>query len=261
MLYVYGLDGELLAEVDAGTGQTQREYVWLDDQLVAYLVDGTVYHIHNDNLGTPQALTDETGATVWKASYSPFGKATVTTEQIKFNLRFPGQYYDAETGLHYNWHRNYDPALGRYLQSDRLGLFDGVDTYGYVHGNPLIRIDPTGEFAWGVVFAGADLAWQLYQNGGNFKCVNWVDVGLSALGGGLFSKAFRKLPGKEWSHWIPDRYIRKFSVSGKTINKHYKPNVDKYLGSFVKSRFNGNFVSKETHALTDSYRYKFMSRT
>ncbi|WP_229626435.1 RHS domain-containing protein, partial [Vibrio parahaemolyticus] len=51
-------------------------------------------------LGTPQALTDETGATVWKASYSPFGKATVTTEQIKFNLRFPGQYYDAETGLH-----------------------------------------------------------------------------------------------------------------------------------------------------------------
>ncbi|HAS6097446.1 TPA: type IV secretion protein Rhs, partial [Vibrio vulnificus] len=121
VLYVYGLDGELLAEVDAGTGQTQREYVWLDGQLVAYLVDGTVYHVHNDNLGTPQALTDETGATVWKASYSPFGKATVTTEQIKFNLRFPGQYYDAETGLHYNWHRYYDPALGRYLQSDRLG--------------------------------------------------------------------------------------------------------------------------------------------
>ncbi|CAM2874743.1 MULTISPECIES: RHS repeat-associated core domain-containing protein [Vibrio harveyi group] len=146
VLYVYGLDGELLAEVDAGTGQTQREYVWLDGELVAYLVDGTVYHVHNDHLGTPQALTDETGATVWKASYSPFGKATVTTEQIKFNLRFPGQYFDAETGLHYNWHRYYDPSLGRYLQSDRLGLFDGVDTYGYVHGNPLLSIDPTGEY-------------------------------------------------------------------------------------------------------------------
>ncbi|OCQ08657.1 hypothetical protein AKH09_10800 [Vibrio parahaemolyticus] len=87
-------------------------------------MEGTVYHVHNDHLGTPQALNDETGATVWKASYSPFGKATVTTEQIKFNLRFPGQYYDAETGLHYNWHRYYDPSLGRYLQSDRLGLFD-----------------------------------------------------------------------------------------------------------------------------------------
>ncbi|WGW02084.1 RHS repeat-associated core domain-containing protein (plasmid) [Vibrio sp. YMD68] len=159
VLYVYGLDGELLAEVDAGTGQTLREYVWLDGQLVAYLVDGTVYHVHNDHLGTPQALTDETGATVWKASYSPFGKATVTTEQIKFNLRFPGQYYDAETGLHYNWHRYYDPALGRYLQSDRLGLFDGVDTYGYVRANPLRLIDPTGEYglagaAYGLISGG-----------------------------------------------------------------------------------------------------------
>ena len=189
VLYVYGLDGELLAEVDAGTGQTLREYVWLDGQLVAYLVDGTVYHVHNDHLGTPQALTDETGATVWKASYSPFGKATVTTEQIKFNLRFPGQYYDAETGLHYNWHRYYDPALGRYLQSDRLGLFDGVDTYGYVHGNPLIRIDPTGEFAWvlvgGAIGAGLNIATQLYSG----HEIEWSSVVASAatgaLGGGL----------------------------------------------------------------------------
>ncbi len=189
VLYVYGLDGELLAEVDAGTGQTLREYVWLDGQLVAYLVDGIVYHVHNDHLGTPQALTDETGATVWKASYSPFGKATVTTEQIKFNLRFPGQYYDAETGLHYNWHRYYDPALGRYLQSDRLGLFDGVDTYGYVHGNPLIRIDPTGEFAWvlvgGAIGAGLNIATQLYSG----HEIEWSSVVASAatgaLGGGL----------------------------------------------------------------------------
>lgn len=87
MLYVYGLDGELLAEVDAGTGQTQREYVWLDGQLVAYLVDGTVYHVHNDHLGTPQALTDETGATVWKASYSPFGKATESVENEYFCIK------------------------------------------------------------------------------------------------------------------------------------------------------------------------------
>ncbi|HHF3128043.1 TPA: RHS repeat-associated core domain-containing protein [Vibrio alginolyticus] len=140
-------------------------------------------------LGTPQALTDETGATVWKASYSPFGKATVTTEQIKFNLRFPGQYYDAETGLHYNWHRYYAPALGRYLQSDRLGLFDGVDTYGYVHGNPLIRIDPTGEFAWvlvgGAIGAGLNIATQLYSG----HEIEWSSVVASAatgaLGGGL----------------------------------------------------------------------------
>ncbi|TOA99927.1 type IV secretion protein Rhs [Vibrio parahaemolyticus] len=189
VLYVYGLDGELLAEVDAGTGQTQREYVWLDGQLVAYLVDGTVYHVHNDHLGTPQALTDETGATVWKASYSPFGKATVTTEQIKFNLRFPGQYYDAETGLHYNWHRYYDPALGRYLQSDRLGLFDGVDTYGYVHGNPLKFIDPTGEFGWvafGAFVGGSLNAIAQYHSGQTFDFASFgAAVVTGAAGGGL----------------------------------------------------------------------------
>ncbi|EHY9845526.1 RHS repeat-associated core domain-containing protein [Vibrio splendidus] len=189
VLYVYGVDGELLAEVDAGTGQTQREYVWLDGQLVAYLVDGTVYHVHNDHLGTPQALTDETGATVWKASYSPFGKATVTTEQIKFNLRFPGQYYDAETGLHYNWHRYYDPSLGRYLQSDPLGLHAGVDTYGYVNGNPLSLSDPTGLCPWcvfgAVVGGGLNFATQLYSG----HDVDWSSVVAStvtgALGGGL----------------------------------------------------------------------------
>ncbi|HAS6511270.1 TPA: hypothetical protein GRR49_25940, partial [Vibrio parahaemolyticus] len=151
------------------------------------LVNGTVYHVHNDHLGTPQALTDELGEVVWKAQYTPFGRASVTTELVTFNLRFPGQYFDTETGLHYNWHRYYDPSLGRYLQSDRLGLFDGMDTYGYVRGNPLSSIDPTGEFAWGVVFAGIDLAYQLYDNGGKIDCVNWGDVGLAALGGGMFN--------------------------------------------------------------------------
>ncbi|EPQ9997603.1 RHS repeat-associated core domain-containing protein [Vibrio vulnificus] len=225
VLYVYGLDGELLAEVDAGTGQTQREYVWLDGQLVAYLVDGTVYHVHNDHLGTPQALTDESGATVWKASYSPFGKATVTTEQIKFNLRFPGQYYDAETGLHYNWHRYYDPALGRYLQSDRLGLFDGVDTYGYVHGNPLTNIDPTGEFAvFGAgISAGLDLLAQLAMNNGKWDCISWTQVGFAgavgAIGGGWITGTFKHAKsGKSW-----------FSLSQKWRN--VSPRVRKAQGT------------------------------
>ncbi|TOI59498.1 type IV secretion protein Rhs [Vibrio parahaemolyticus] len=189
VLYVYGLDGELLAEVDAGTGQTQREYVWLDGQLMAYLVDGTVYHVHNDHLGTPQALTDESGATVWKASYSPFGKATVTTEQIKFNLRFPGQYFDAETGLHYNWHRYYDPNTGMYITSDPIGLAGGINTYAYALNNPAIYTDPTGQCPWcvfGAAVGGGLNAITQLRSGQDFDWGSFAAAtATGALGGGL----------------------------------------------------------------------------
>ncbi|WP_258273348.1 RHS repeat-associated core domain-containing protein, partial [Escherichia coli] len=88
---------------------------------------GQTYQVHVDHLGTPKALTDVSGQVVWKASYSPFGKASIIIQGPTFNLRFPGQYYDAETGFHYNWRRYYDPATGRYITSDPLGLIDGVN--------------------------------------------------------------------------------------------------------------------------------------
>ena len=66
-------------------------------------------------------------------------------ESVVFNVRFPGQYFDEETGLSYNYYRTYDPSLGRYVQSDRLGLVDGPNTYAYVKNSPLMFVDPTGE--------------------------------------------------------------------------------------------------------------------
>ena len=109
-----------------------------------------VYYFHNDHLGTPQAMSDAAGRKVWEAEYEPFGKATVNEDPDgdgKFvinNLRFPGQYYDAETGLHYNYHRDYQPETGRYLQPDPIGLMGGLNPYRYVRNNPINAMDPMG---------------------------------------------------------------------------------------------------------------------
>jgi RHS repeat-associated protein len=106
--------------------------------------------IHGDHLGTPQTVTDEAGQVVWSASYLPFGEATVDEDPdgddvaYELNLRFPGQYHDAESGLHYNYYRDYDPGTGRYLESDPMGLGGGLNTFTYVGNNPVTETDPLG---------------------------------------------------------------------------------------------------------------------
>ncbi len=114
--------------------------------------DGDIYYVHNDHLGTPVKMTNALGFIVWQAVYDPFGKATVDEDvdgdgqNIEMNVRFPGQYYDAESGLHYNYFRTYDPSLGRYITSDPIGLFGGINVFTYVGNNSLRFIDPLGLF-------------------------------------------------------------------------------------------------------------------
>ncbi|MDU9051105.1 MAG: RHS repeat-associated core domain-containing protein [Candidatus Electrothrix sp. Rat3] len=105
--------------------------------------EGAYYYV-TDHLGAPQIITDDSGSVVWEAEYLPFGDVNISVADIENNLRFPGQYYDAETGLHYNWNRYYDPETGRYIAADPIGLDGGLNLYSYVDQNPINFIDPKG---------------------------------------------------------------------------------------------------------------------
>jgi RHS repeat-associated protein len=119
-----------------------------------------VAYYHHDQLGTPIQATDKSGAVVWSANYNVFGRATITTPAaspdkptITSILRLPGQFEDEETGFHYNVRRYYDPATGRYVTQDPLGLEGGNNGYVYSGSDPVNRADPTGECPMCVAFA------------------------------------------------------------------------------------------------------------
>jgi len=146
--YFFPSEEGLTSEFDSSGTFTQSyiyepDTLWGTRPLLTRTNAGTFYY-HLDHAGTPQVLTNKAGAIVWKGSYTAFGKATISKELVTNNLRFPGQYYDAETGLHHNFFRDYSPSIGRYLQSDPIGLYGGLNSYAYVEGNPLNWIDPYG---------------------------------------------------------------------------------------------------------------------
>jgi RHS repeat-associated protein len=149
-LFVYDEDGRLLGEYD-GSGALIQETVWLEDTPVAMIQPRAgggidIRHVWADHLDTPRAITtnDAAATVLWTWDSDPFG-TTAATGSIEYNLRFPGQYFDAETGTHYNYFRDYNPATGRYQQSDPIGLGGGPNTYSFVDSSPLIYIDATGE--------------------------------------------------------------------------------------------------------------------
>jgi RHS repeat-associated protein len=146
--YLY--DGQKLVAEANEDGQIQQQYLYYQDQPVAILKDGEIYAIHTDHLGTPRSVTNADQQTVWTANYEAFGKAVTQEDpdqdgdRFELNLRFPGQYADAESGTYYNYRRDYDPETGRYLTSDPIGQAGGINTYLYAQGNPIVMTDPLG---------------------------------------------------------------------------------------------------------------------
>jgi RHS repeat-associated protein len=173
--FMYSGEG-LIAEFDDNGTQT-RGYgyamgsTWTTNPL--WLKEGGDYYFYlNDHLGTPQKIIDAAGEVVWAARYDSFGNAIIDIDTISNPLRFPGQYYDEESGLHYNWNRYYDPFLGRYIQSDPLGLDAGINFFVYAGNRPLTVIDPwglePGDFYDGSGYGkyGEEDTGQGYQSGG-----------------------------------------------------------------------------------------------
>ncbi|MGU0623599.1 RHS repeat domain-containing protein, partial [Pseudomonas aeruginosa] len=130
--YLYGPDGQLLGEAEHnGSGRKLRAqyYLWLDSLPLAtidadYDAQGkvgnpTLLYLHGDHLDTPRLATDASGQIAWQWQSDAFGRGEALSQgSTQINLRFPGQYYDAESGLHYNYFRDYDPETGRYVESD-----------------------------------------------------------------------------------------------------------------------------------------------
>ena len=155
--FAYDPQGHLIAEYAATHNEEPRltrEYLWLGDTPIA-LIDhastaSDIYFIHADHLNTPKIVTDSQGREVWRWDSTPFGLGKLDEDPdgdghaLTLNLRFPGQYYDIETGLHYNYFRTYDPNTGRYITSDQIGLRAGPNTYKYVNANPINSVDPKG---------------------------------------------------------------------------------------------------------------------
>ncbi|WP_431113404.1 RHS repeat-associated core domain-containing protein [Variovorax paradoxus] len=167
--YVYDENGTLISEAGSGGANSagQASYIYLPTangpMPVAAVINGATYAVHSDHLNTPRRLSNDSGQPVWQWSYSAFGEdkptiakhrfanldttpnpGTMNISEVKFNLRYPGQYADEESGLFYNYFRSYDARTGRYSQPDPIGLDGGWNRFGYVGGNPLSYVDPLG---------------------------------------------------------------------------------------------------------------------
>ncbi len=145
--YVYAGQNTMLAErftSGNGIGSQWTSYLWLGGQPVGLVKGNTLYWVHGDHLGRPEMVTNTSQQRVWRAANRAFERGIALNQIGGYNLGFPGQYYDSESNLWHNGFRDYEPTIGRYMQSDPIGLAGGISTYGYVGASPVLLVDPFG---------------------------------------------------------------------------------------------------------------------
>jgi RHS repeat-associated protein len=223
-VYHYDLAGRLLEET-AGDGKLLTDYVYLEGQPLAMVrkqASGEeTFYYHNDHLGTPKVMTDKLGKVAWNVEFDPFGNEVSTGKNgairsVENNLRFPGQYFDAETSLHYNYFRDYNPRTGRYVEADPIGLNGGMNRFGYVQNNLTTRID----------FFGLDY---IIVSGGSSGVATYYD----SLGNPVLEMPFR-------SGWGPNKNDPTANSQGRTPPGNYtieKPPVTVPKGQTNQSSF------------------------
>jgi RHS repeat-associated protein len=184
--------GALMAEYNG----VWVDYVRLNGRLIGRMSGGQAYAVHVDQVGRPEEVTDSSRAVVWRAENYPFNQ-NVTLANITLNLGFPGQYYDAETRTWNNGYRDYISKFGRYLESDPVGLAGGVNTYAYVGGNPLSRVDPYG--LWSVTITAIDGIGGAFVFGKDNQTGQWFWGGRIGLGveDGVSLDPMGRRPGRD----------------------------------------------------------------
>ncbi len=210
IFFEYGEQGQLIGEYNLD-GSVRQEIIYLGSTStpIAVIKSDVLYYIFTDHLSTPRVITDINNTTVWSWHSEPFGITAANDDpdqdgtKFTFNHRFAGQYYDSETGLHYNYFRDYDPATGRYPQSDPIGLAGGLNTYAYVGSNPLSYIDPLGldhgrphgQMGHGKVGVSGPKGW-----GGQIGAITYGATGLgisTSIGIGVYYEVCEEQPDEQ----------------------------------------------------------------
>lgn len=233
--YTYLGQNQLLSE--QGPDGAWTDYLWLGGELAGVVRGGQTYWVHNDHLGRPEVVTNASQAVVWKAYNYAYGRTVQQDGMGGLSLGFPGQYYDQETGLWYNGFRDYDPGIGRYLQSDPIGLEGGLNTYAYAFSSPLLFFDKLGlESVGSFNNGGHEMTWErgIQRWPDYFK----VQFDLYVFGGSVsLSRSGKIFVGSGLARSYPNYNFRTpgFSLTAGFVNQACDATgqqVDDFLGGY-----------------------------